>query len=628
MTFYRDDIQILRGLSVLGVILYHINPSILPGGFLGVDFFFVISGFLISQKITRQIDANQFSLVDFYKRRYLRLFPALLATVLLVLIFNAISPKPFSANELYSSALAASLGVSNIYFNYTMDYFSPAVMQTPLLHTWSLGVEEQFYLVWPVLLIFINRKKASQKKILYFVSCVFFLSFLLGSFYGESAPRLVFYSIFFRAFEFLLGFIASLFVINIPRKSISFIRAPLFLILIATFYLSNETLSQFSLINSCGLICLFLLLVIPPAGKTYYFFEKLLVRIGDVSYSAYLIHWPIVCYLNYTLVGRDFLNILIASLCIVSATLFVYHIFEKPFREKNILKKKDSIRERKKLYLITSVLFATVVCSSGLAKYFTSLDWSRSASFLCSMKSKNCTIGALDGKKVLYLVGDSHIGNLVHGFDIFLKKNAIKGKVRSLPGCLLLPNSSLHEAIRGKKSVAMDCQRHVADTYGELTMNHSPVIIANNYAGYSRFNGYVLTPDMQRLYLESGLEKSLKILSLRKRKILLLLHNYNVGATTVPCYQSSLSFFKKCEPKFDGVRFKGINDLLIRVASKYPNVEVLDPKKAFCLEGKCNILSENAELYYIDEHHYSKEGSSHFLNYFENRFANFIKKSF
>ena len=150
-THFRRDIEGLRGIAVVSVLLFHLAPGWMPGGFQGVDIFFVLSGYLITQIILTQGD--NFSFLRFYLRRFWRLFPALIVTIGASLVAGYILLAPSDFRNLGESGLAAAVGLSNLYFYALLDYFNDDVLAHPLLHTWSLGVEEQFYLAWPLLIV-------------------------------------------------------------------------------------------------------------------------------------------------------------------------------------------------------------------------------------------------------------------------------------------------------------------------------------------------------------------------------------------------------------------------------------------------------------------------------------------
>jgi peptidoglycan/LPS O-acetylase OafA/YrhL len=156
---YRSDIDGLRALSILMVIIFHAFPSVLQGGFIGVDIFFVISGYLITSILLENMDQNKFSFIDFYSRRIKRLYPCLLAVLMVTLIYGWFVLFPQEFEQLSKHALASSVYINNFILYKESGYFNAASNLKPLLHLWSLGIEEQFYLIWPFMLYFLKKKK-------------------------------------------------------------------------------------------------------------------------------------------------------------------------------------------------------------------------------------------------------------------------------------------------------------------------------------------------------------------------------------------------------------------------------------------------------------------------------------
>ena len=162
---YRSDIDGLRALAIIPVVLYHAGIKLFSGGYVGVDIFFVISGYLITLIITEEIKQQRFTITDFYERRIRRIFPALFIVILFCLIAGAFFILPSDFKNFGKSIIATTLFVANIFFWKKTDYFAAAAETKPLLHTWSLSVEEQFYLIFPVILLFIHRYSQDRWKI-------------------------------------------------------------------------------------------------------------------------------------------------------------------------------------------------------------------------------------------------------------------------------------------------------------------------------------------------------------------------------------------------------------------------------------------------------------------------------
>ncbi len=205
-TNYRPDIDGLRAVAVLSVILFHIDKNLLPGGFVGVDIFFVISGYLISLHIFQELEAGQFSIVEFYRRRIKRIAPPMLLVVFLTLVIAQFILIPEDAERVAESTLWSLLSLANVYFWLYQDtsYFAAASSELPLLHLWSLGVEEQFYILWPLLLMLVYRK-LSPKALMLLVASTALASFMFGQLGYAHAPSFVYYMLPTRAGELLIG---------------------------------------------------------------------------------------------------------------------------------------------------------------------------------------------------------------------------------------------------------------------------------------------------------------------------------------------------------------------------------------------------------------------------------------
>ena len=200
--FYRPDIDGLRAVAVLSVVIYHFFPQVLPGGFTGVDIFFVISGFLIARIIFTQLDENSFSFLDFYARRVRRIFPALIAVLVSVFVFGKII---FFEHEfvLLAKHILAGVGFfSNFLLMSEAGYFDAASEFKPLLHLWSLAIEEQFYIVFPFLLWFLHKK---HFRLLTVIALLFLASFFANTGSVVRHPATAFYAPWTRIWELLLG---------------------------------------------------------------------------------------------------------------------------------------------------------------------------------------------------------------------------------------------------------------------------------------------------------------------------------------------------------------------------------------------------------------------------------------
>jgi peptidoglycan/LPS O-acetylase OafA/YrhL len=295
---YRADIDGLRALAVIPVLLYHAGIPGFPGGFVGVDIFFVISGYLICGMIDGDIRSGSFSLSNFYKRRILRILPALLVMFLVTSGLAYLYCLPVELED-YSKSLASAAGsVSNVYFAATAGYFDAPAETKPLLHTWSLGVEEQFYLVVPLLMLFAYRVVPKRAKLLF--AAVAALSFAAAFAVSYRNTNFVFYLTPFLAWELALGALLS--IKFIPAPGTEFGRnacgAIGMLLLAGAIFLGS---SSAPLLLLTSLASIGATLVIASSERGISAVGRLLslrpvVFVGLISYSLYLWHWPLIVF--------------------------------------------------------------------------------------------------------------------------------------------------------------------------------------------------------------------------------------------------------------------------------------------------------------------------------------------
>lgn len=333
---YRSDIAGLRAVAVLPILLFHAGVNALPGGFIGVDVFFVISGFLITSIICHEMDAGVFSQIEFYRRRVARIVPALSLVLISTLIAGYFLLLPFEMRDLGKSVASAALFVSNFFFMFKADYFGGAAESKPLLHTWSLAVEEQFYIFYPIGIYIIKRWAAKMLKP---ALCIGVLSSLALAFLlNYIKPDAAFYLIPSRAWELGAGGLIALNFFPAIRSRFAkqvIAVGGLAAIILGCFLVTSELPfpAPWALVPVIGTV---LLIAYGQGAITSHLLSAPpMTFIGDISYSTYLWHWPVITF--YRLLTGNELDlpetVALVSVSIALAWL-TYLLVERPSLKK------------------------------------------------------------------------------------------------------------------------------------------------------------------------------------------------------------------------------------------------------------------------------------------------------
>ncbi len=331
---YRPEIDGLRTVAILPVLLFHAGVSGLPGGFVGVDVFFVISGFLITGIIAREVDEQRFSIVRFYERRIRRILPALVAVMVAVLAGAAWLYFPGDFRMVPRSVIAALLSGSNILFWSEAGYFDAAAHSKPMLHTWSLAVEEQFYIVFPLLLILLHRYGA--RSLLHVLAAIFVGSLALCIVLTRTHPEFAFYLLPTRAWELMAG--ALLAVGAVPavtdrraREVVAVAGLAAIGWAVVAFTPATAFPGAAALLPVLGAAALIHAAEGTAVGRLLSL--RPVVFVGQISYSLYLWHWPVIVFAEYATDRRLTGGWTVAAIAVsfVLAALS-WRTVERPFR--------------------------------------------------------------------------------------------------------------------------------------------------------------------------------------------------------------------------------------------------------------------------------------------------------
>tara|TARA_B110000971_G_C20018058_1_gene504936 strand:- start:356 stop:2242 length:1887 start_codon:yes stop_codon:yes gene_type:complete len=349
-----NHIQFLRAISVLLVFFYHLKLNFFEYGFIGVDIFFVISGYVITSSIySEYYETKKFDFLNFYKKRFKRIYPVFLFifsfSLILVIFFQ---PLELFLNN-FKVYIFAIFGASNLYYLFsTKDYFD-TVFDDPFAHSWSLGVEEQFYLLFPIFFVLtLNFFKKIDRNIL-FISGIIIIGVISTYFFSDNS-KLVFYSPIFRFWQFLMGSLTFLITIKGNKKNL--LISILAFVLLVTFIINGEDLNNITLIFICSILtCFFIFFYKGNKFGKILFENKFLIFIGNISYSFYLWHLPVVYFYNLYFVDSFFKIPLLFFIVLILSSLSFFYV-ENKFR-----KKKFNLFFNKYYLFLTSFLFILII---------------------------------------------------------------------------------------------------------------------------------------------------------------------------------------------------------------------------------------------------------------------------
>ncbi|HAI13073.1 MAG TPA: hypothetical protein DCM28_15305, partial [Phycisphaerales bacterium] len=337
---YRPSIDGMRALAVASVLLFHLNDALLPGGFVGVDLFFVISGYLITSIIYQQCETGRFSLANFYQRRISRIFPVFFLVSLSILITAAViySSEDFSSAGALTTASALSL--TNIKLMFQGNYFHVSADAQPFLHYWSLAVEEQFYMFLPLLLMLTHRLAISRKWMLRLLGVATVISFIACLVMTYDKPTWAFYLLPTRAWELLCGSLLAVYTSTsekpTPKPVDRWLSLSGFAMVIISLFVVRESdhfPGYIAVLPVLGTAMLIGRVSDPSQWTERLLSNRVLVFVGKISYSLYLWHWPVYCFVDYRLYMQSTITrTLIKLILTVTLALLSYIAIEKPTR--------------------------------------------------------------------------------------------------------------------------------------------------------------------------------------------------------------------------------------------------------------------------------------------------------
>lgn len=588
---FRTDINGLRAYAVLAVIIFHFNKQWLPGGFVGVDIFFVISGYLMTSIIFRGLANQSFSLRKFYSARIRRIIPALLVLIILLVAIGYLTFGPISYRNLTKESIRSLLFISNFLYARDTGYFDAGALSKPLLHTWSLSVEWQFYIIYPIILAVCARFLSISilKKL---VLTVGILSLAFTLYFSKQSPMDAYFLLPTRIWEMILGGIVFLYPLKTTHNwQIKTIEITGLLIIIASFFIINETMlwpGYMAIIPTLGAF-----LLIQANGQSILTKNIVFQKIGLWSYSLYLYHWPLI-YLNqrYNL-EMNFWTFLVATF--ILSTLSYYLI---------------EIRKWNTKYIIIAVLIALIPIY-GIYK-------TKGAAFRVVDKY-NLTAeefneqyyggGSFPGYAPSYthpkenndidyvIVGDSYSRQYIK----YIMNNNISTRTWFADACLFMPEYK----ISLQNQELTKCTEFVEKFDQTISTEYrdKPIIWAQSWD----YNTLVAKDGSFKLLTVKDAKKYYEAISIGIRNMIKKNSSRNIyliGVYTRPNYNiyeclssSRLSRFTETCNEFSPREENLINTELANLAKEFPNVYFIDPNEGLCNDQGCRMLINNEPMF-------------------------------
>ncbi|WP_066701081.1 acyltransferase family protein [Sphingobium amiense] len=630
---YRPDIDGLRAIAVGAVVLYHAGIPGLPGGFTGVDIFFVISGYLIGGQIFRETMASGFSFAGFYTRRVRRILPALFFLLAAMFLAGAVLLSPQELRELGKEAVPTTFGLSNLLYYTGGGYFGPASDAQPLLMTWSLGVEEQFYIVLPFIMMLLVKLR--RDAILPLLVAGALLSFAASLLLLHADPKAAFYLLPPRAWE--LGIGVSLAVWEerrggapLPRALAQGAALAGLLLLgtgIAAFRADIAFPGWFALLPTVGTA---ILIATPGSAINRRVLSLAPMRgIGLLSYSWYLWHWPLF-YFNRTLAGREqegggLLPIwAILSLSLVCAFLS-WRFVERPLRRRLLPDRAVLIRYGLAALAVAGV-GAMLFASHGLparlpaqARLFAAQAMAARENpclarygVTAPVSPERCLPDLPAGRARLVVLGDSHAASLSPAFAALARREHMGFGEMTKSSCLPVEDAGTAQADR--PAHAGECRAYQRAAFAHVLRDPAArmVVLSGFWSATPRLEG----PDGSVVPVEVALDRAVAALRRAGKRVIVV---QDAPRFAFDPYARVMGDFlpmrrwlhggAAAEPAGDAAPAGDpARSAIAAIARRYPGVTLIDPQAGLCTGGRCAFRDERA-IYYFDDQHLTAPGA-------------------
>lgn len=638
---FRNDINGLRAYAVAFVVLFHFNILGFNGGFVGVDIFFVISGFLMTKIIASGIEKNSFSFLKFYLSRANRIIPALVALCLSIAAIGWFTLSPQEYKD-FGKHAATSLGfISNIQYFRESGYFDAASHEKLLLHTWSLSVEWQFYILLPIFLYFIHKIFKSKTALTISFIILLLISLILSVTVSKINPSAAFYLLPTRAWEMMAGGLIYLFFTNTvftKKASISIELVGFALIFSSVAFFSTTTLwpSYNALIPVVGTF----LVLLAANNNSLFTNNKIAQFLGNTSYSIYLWHWPLVFYLGYLEVSHQPFYIVSAILLSVLFGWLSYKYIETPTRKWLSNRSTKSAYAATALYVsIPTVLLVSIFAFNGYKQrlpeniqLITNEAEDRNPRMTeCHLGSGNklpeCTYGT--GKVSVIVLGDSHGAAMIRSIEKAIPKGT-SVLDWTYSGCPTV------EGIKKINSPDYKCGEVITKLIAKAKNEYpnTPIVIVNRLNVL--FHGtpeeknipirYISHPyqsysqDYTDEMLDNYVNTVCKFSGDRKLFITTPVPEYTIEIPKVLAHRAILSKPDPIEqPRANYDNRSALSNKAQMIAVQKCGAQLLDVTPTFCDSEKC-IATKNGKPLYFDDDHLSVYGADQLIPLFKTIF--------
>jgi peptidoglycan/LPS O-acetylase OafA/YrhL len=629
--YFRPDIEGLRAIAVLAVLLFHVGLPFAAGGFIGVDVFYVISGFLITGLLLREgEETGKVDLLRFYARRMRRLLPAALVVIVATLVASALIVTPLRLTEIAGDAAAAALYVANFAFAIDAADYLAEQAPSPLLQYWSLAVEEQFYLVWPLILLVATRI-FSLRFVGWFILVLAIVSFGLSLYWTEASQAWAFFSPFTRAWELAAGALIAVGLLRIPGRAPRASAAVavwlgLALIIVAIFLINRETPfpGVAAMLPVLGAV---LVIVGGVSGRTLpgrLLGNPVFRYLGRISYSLYLWHWPILILIPIA-IGSDELVVRIglAGVAIVVAAIST-ELIEQPFRRSSALAARSSGSVKWGLSASVAVAVVALIMSGVISIPTPWLspdpvvvelagvrdDKSRVRADGCmltytqSKPKTDCVYGDPDGAKSAFLLGDSHAAQWFPALDAYATDKGWRLEVHSKAACSVLPVPLWERAL---KRTYDECEEWRTAVLKRMKKQKPEVVFVGSSRDYELWdNGRVVPSRDVYPYWQEQMTTLLRDLDDRAGRVILLAETPFLTYDPVDCLAEKNA---DCDPPRSRVVDQEYA-ALEQAAADAVDATVLSANDLICPDLYCRTVADGIVVF-RDPHHLTATYMAH-----------------